>query len=181
MAALVHGQAGNPVSFAIIDMLDPITNHAGRLPAAATSSGSGRSISHGSLFALLTAIALVSSAACQSSSTNVIGPSGTKCAVTLPASLPTVGADGGSGTLTITVAAECVWSASSAAEWISITSSSSGQGTGSVTFAATGNPTALVRRGALVVGERRVELMQSGAACRVHADTADRGRPGYRR
>jgi hypothetical protein len=146
-------------------MLDSITDLAVRLPTAPSANGGGRSTSCGSLFALLLAVALVSSAACQSSSTNVIGPSGTKCAVTLPASLPTMGADGGAGTLTITVAAECVWSASSAAEWISITSSSSGQGTGTVTFAATGNPTALVRRGALVVGERRVELMQSGAAC----------------
>jgi all-beta uncharacterized protein/BACON domain-containing protein len=127
-------------------MLDPITDHP-------------------RVFALLLAVALVSSAACQSSSTNVIGPSGTKCAVTLPAALPTLGADGGSGTLTVTVAPECVWSASSAAEWISITSSANGQGAGTVTFAATGNPTALVRRGALVVGERRVEVMQSGAAC----------------
>ena len=111
------------------------------------------------------AAALLSSAACQSSSTNVIGPSGTKCAVSLPSTLPAMGADGGTGTLTVTVAPECVWSVSSAAEWISITSSTNGQGTGTVNFAAAANPTAIVRRGALVVGERRVELSQSGAAC----------------
>ena len=117
-----------------------------------------------SVLALLT-VTLACSAACQSSSTNVTGPSGTKCAITVPATLPTIGADGGSGTLTVTVAPECVWSATSAAEWLSITSTPNGQGSGNMTFTATGNPTAAMRRGALLFGERRVELTQSGAAC----------------
>ena len=132
-------------------------------PAGASAAAGRVSRRLAGLFALLTLLVL--SAACHSSSTNVTGPSGTKCAVTLPATLPPIAATGGSGTVTVTVAAECVWSAASAAEWISITSNASGQGTGNVTFAAAGNPTSLVRRGSLVVGERRVELMQSGAAC----------------
>jgi hypothetical protein len=147
-------------------MIERITDHLCDAAPAAAPRGGRRPVPPGPAGALLIAAALVASAACQSSSTNVIGPSGTKCAMTLPSSLPTIGADGGSGTLTVTVAPECVWSASSAAEWVSITSSPGGQGTGTLTFAAAGNPTALVRRGALVVGERRVELTQSGAACR---------------
>jgi hypothetical protein len=113
----------------------------------------------------LSIAAFLFSAACQSSSTTVTGPSGMKCAMTLPSTVPTIAANGGTGSVAITIAAECVWSASSASEWISITSTPSGQGNGTVNFAATGNPTALVRRGTLVIGERRVELTQTGAAC----------------
>ena len=109
--------------------------------------------------------ALVASTACQSSSTNVVGPGGEKCAITLPQNLPSIGAEGGTGTLQINVAAECVWSVSSGAEWIAITSNNSGQGSGVVNFAAASNPAASVRRGAVIVSDRRVELMQAAAAC----------------
>ncbi len=117
-------------------------------------------------------VALIASAACQSSSTNVVGPSGEKCAMGLPANLPSIGAEGGVGTLQINVAAECVWSVSSGAEWIAITSNSSGQGTGVVTFAAASNPAAAVRRGAVIVGDRRVELMQAAAVCHFNLSPA---------
>ena len=133
-------------------------------PAGASPVEVRRSASFASVLVLLT-VGLAFSTACQSSSTNVTGPSGTKCAITVPATLPTIGADGGSGTLTVTVAPECVWSATSGAEWLSITSTPNGQGSGNLTFTASGNPSAVVRRGTLIVGERRVELMQSGAAC----------------
>jgi hypothetical protein len=83
----------------------------------------------------------------------------------LPSTLPMIAANGGTGSVAITIAPECLWSASSASEWISITSSPNGQGNGTVNFAAAGNPTALVRRGTLVVGERRIELTQTGATC----------------
>ena len=49
--------------------------------------------------------ALAASAACQSSSTNIVGPGGEKCAMSLPANLPSIGAEGGTGTLQINVAA----------------------------------------------------------------------------
>lgn len=106
------------------------------------------------------------SSACQSSATNVVGPSGGKCAISLPSSLPAIDPDGGSGTLTIDVAAECVWSASSAADWIAITSNTTGQGSGAISYTASANPTASMRRGAVVVAERRLELVQPGAPCR---------------
>ncbi len=121
---------------------------------------------------VLLASALLASGACQSSSTNVLGPSGTKCAISLPASLPAIGAGGGPGTLTVTVAPECVWRASSDADWISITANANGQGTGVVGFVAAGNPTASMRRGAVRVGESRVELAQGGAPCQFNLTPA---------
>ena len=116
--------------------------------------------------------ALVASTACQSSSTNVVGPGGEKCAIALPQNLPSIGAEGGTGTLQINVAAECVWSVSSGAEWIAITSNNSGQGSGVVNFAAASNPAASVRRGAVIVSDRRVELMQAAAACQFNLSPA---------
>ena len=105
--------------------------------------------------------------ACQSSSTGVLGPSGSKCTISLPASLQAIGAEGGTGSLPIAVAPECTWSVSSAADWIVITSSTSGQGTGVVEYVASANPRASERRGALLVSERRVELTQAAASCQL--------------
>ena len=110
---------------------------------------------------------VLASSACQSSSTNVLGPSGGKCAITVPNSLPAIDADGGTGTLAIDVAPECVWSASTADDWIAITSNASGQGSGAINYTAAANPRASMRRGAVLVGGRRVELMQSPAPCRI--------------
>jgi hypothetical protein len=106
-------------------------------------------------------------AACQKSSTGVLGPSGSKCAMSLPASLQALGADGGAGSLPITVAPECTWTASSAADWLVITSSTSGQGAGVVEYVASANPRASERRGALLVSERRVEVTQAAASCQI--------------
>ncbi len=108
---------------------------------------------------------LAGTLACQSASTNVLGPSSSKCAVSVPSSLPALGAGGGTGSLTVTVAAECVWNAASESDWISITENATGQGTGVVRFSASGNPSSVTRRGALVIGSSRIELSQAGAAC----------------
>ena len=78
----------------------------------------------------------------------------------------------GPGTLTVTVAPECVWKASSDAEWISITTNANGQGTGVVGFVAAGNPTASMRRGAVRVGDSRVELAQGGSPCQFNLTPA---------
>ena len=74
-------------------------------------------------------------------------------------------ATGGSGTITVSTARECTWSASSEAPWLTITSTPSGQGDGAVQYSAASNPAPAVRRGALIVGESRTELMQAAAPC----------------
>lgn len=103
--------------------------------------------------------------ACHSASTNPVGPTSNRCSISVPSTLPTLAAVGGQGSVELTVAAECVWSVSSEAAWISIVSPTSGQGSGTITFVAAANSTAAIRRGALVVSERRVEVTQAGATC----------------
>jgi trimeric autotransporter adhesin len=102
---------------------------------------------------------------CQSSSRQLVGPSGTKCDVSIPGNLPSIGADGGSGSLTISAARECAWSVTTGASWISITSERTGQGPGVVNYTASVNPTPVARRGAFTVGDQQVELLQDAAPC----------------
>jgi hypothetical protein len=101
---------------------------------------------------------------CGSSSTSVVGPTGSRCAVTLSGG-NAVAAGGGTGSVSVSTARECTWSASSDAAWLTITSGASGQGDGTVQYAAAGNPAPAMRRGNVIVGEARAELTQAAAPC----------------
>ena len=60
------------------------------------------------------------------------------CSVAIGPTSQTVTAGGGSGSINVSTAAGCPWSAQSDAEWITITSARSGTGPGSVTFSVGG-------------------------------------------
>jgi hypothetical protein len=81
-------------------------------------------------------------------------------------SATTFGPGGGTGTLTVAVARECAWAATSQAPWIAITSPHEGHGDGAVTYRVSDNPDPVSRRGGLVAAERTIELQQEPAACR---------------
>ena len=66
-------------------------------------------------------------------------PSAPVCTAMLSGSGTSVGADGDSGTVGVTMDNTCQWSASSSASWLIITSSASGTGSGTVTFSASAN------------------------------------------
>ena len=102
---------------------------------------------------------------CQSSSQQITAPSGQKCQISVPTSLPPVGPEGGSGTLTITAARECAWTVASGAAWITIPGNRTGQGSGTVNYTAAGNPTPAARRGTLNVDDQQIELLQEAAPC----------------
>jgi hypothetical protein len=107
---------------------------------------------------------------CGSTSTDIVGPSDlgpsdTRCTISVPDTLPEVAAEGGSGSITVTTARECSWSVTSEAAWISITGGASGQGNGRIDFTVAANPTPFTRRGVVLVGESRAEVLQAGAAC----------------
>ncbi|HET7217905.1 MAG TPA: BACON domain-containing carbohydrate-binding protein [Vicinamibacterales bacterium] len=74
-------------------------------------------------------------------------------------------AAGGTGSLTVSTARECTWSASSDASWLTITAGASGQGDGTVQYSAAGNPAPSTRRASVIVGEARAELTQAAAPC----------------
>jgi hypothetical protein len=72
------------------------------------------------------------------------------------------GKDAGTGTLSVTTAADCPWTAVSHAGWLSITSGSQGSGNGSVSYAVAGNPDIAERSAALTVADRSFTVRQSG-------------------
>ena len=114
------------------------------------------------------AAAVLSLAGCGgSSSTQATAPTSlARCGVTLAATPPTVAADGGSGTITLTVNRECAWEARSGAEWLALGSPTSGQGSATITYTVTPNPAARERQAAVSVNDGRLDLRQAGATCR---------------
>jgi hypothetical protein len=99
------------------------------------------------------------------STTNVVGPSPSKCATSATNSTPEVPANGGGGTITVTAERECVWSARAQESWITL-SGASGQGTSRLNYTVAANPNGAPRRGQVVVSDQTLEIVQRAAACR---------------
>lgn len=87
---------------------------------------------------------------------------------TIPTLNPTsqsVAASGGSGTIAVTVGTGCAWTVTSNAAWLTITTGSSGIGSGSVTFSASANTATTPRTGALTIGGVTFTVTQTAAPC----------------
>jgi hypothetical protein len=125
----------------------------------------------------LAASALVLSACGSTSSSTSINPNaptGSRCSVTATAQPAAVGAPGGAGSIVVSANRECAWEATSESEWLTLGSSRTGQGDGTVPFAAGVNALVADRRGAIVVNGTRVEIGQAAAACAFALDRSGR-------
>ena len=100
-----------------------------------------------------------------STNVNVSGPSITRCGVSITGSSSPAPAAGGTGTLTVSTARECAWSARSESSWIAL-SSTEGQGPASLGYSILPNPNGTLRRGTVAVEDQRVEIAQEPAPCR---------------
>jgi hypothetical protein len=69
---------------------------------------------------------------------------------------------GGGGTVAVTTAAGCSWTATTTDAWITITAGASGTGSGSVTFSVAANTTGRDRKGNLTVAGKNVDINQKG-------------------
>ena len=115
----------------------------------------------------LTLCALILAAGCGSSATTSTATSPTginRCSVTVNGA-GQVPASGGAGSLAVSAARECTWSASAEGQWLTIKSGTNGQGDGAIEYSAAANPDPAVRRGAIVLNEQRVEVMQAAGEC----------------
>ena len=101
-----------------------------------------------------------------SAETSVTGPSGGRCQATVSTQPSTFTPAGGAGTVTVNVARECTWTATSDAGWIQFTSGREGQGEGTVGYRIAENGEPVTRRGSIVVAERTVQVAQDPAPCR---------------
>lgn len=119
---------------------------------------------------LLTIVWTLPGCGSTSTSTNTVGPSSTKCAITAESSATTFPSSGGNGSLAVRTDRECPWTATSDSTWLVFTSSRSGQGSGTVSFSVTANPAPAVRAGFVSVNEQRVRIAEEAAPCRFELD-----------
>ncbi len=120
----------------------------------------------------MTALAAMTGACGRESSTSVTAPSA-RCGVNASAQPASVGAPGGSGAIVVATNRECAWEARSEVTWLSL-ATTTGQGDGTVGFAATANPQVVERRGAVLVNGVRVEITQGPAPCVYTLDRLER-------
>ena len=73
----------------------------------------------------------------------------------------TVSSGGGGGSINVATASDCSWSAASEASWISLTSSPSGNGNGTVSFVVAPNQ-GETRSSSIVVANQRADITQNG-------------------
>jgi Viral BACON domain/Putative binding domain, N-terminal len=92
------------------------------------------------------------------------------CSYTLAPASVDVGNGGGSGTIAVTTAPACAWTATSSVPWITITGSPSAAGSGAVTFSVLGQPMGLpARTGTIIVNQQTVTVNQAAGVPCVYA------------
>lgn len=121
--------------------------------------------------------AAVSAVSCSSTDVAVSAPSAEKCQVSVGAAPGTLPAAGGTGTVPVTTTRDCTWQVSSDAAWLSLTGSTSGQGSGDVTFRVAANVDPTQRRGTIVVNDTPVTVAQDGLPCRFTVSPDDVSMP----
>jgi hypothetical protein len=130
---------------------------------------------------LLTALLILAAASlrCGSGSSTVAGPtSNLRCGITLSPQTASVGAAGGSGTVTLATDRECQWAIVLTSNWLSITSSMSGQGPGTISYSAGPNSSASPRTAEVAVGDQKVSISQQACAVSLNPTSLTIGAAG---
>jgi formylglycine-generating enzyme required for sulfatase activity len=96
--------------------------------------------------------------------TFTVTQAGQACSFSLSTTAASFAAAGGTGSVGVTTAAGCAWSATSSAGWITITSGASGNGNGTVSYSVAAN-SASARSGTLTVAGQTVTVSQTGLGC----------------
>jgi hypothetical protein len=105
------------------------------------------------------------------------------CSITIAPTDSTFGNDGGNGSVTVTVAAGCAWTASTSGDWVVVTSANTGTGNGTVSYSVRANSATQSRTGVLSIGGRNHTVTQQGrppVVCtyQLSADAATVGNEG---
>ncbi|HMZ22283.1 MAG TPA: BACON domain-containing carbohydrate-binding protein, partial [Blastocatellia bacterium] len=86
------------------------------------------------------------------------------CTFTISPTSQTLSGGSGSGTVNVTAATGCTWTAVSNAAWLTITAGASGSGAGAVTFTAASNPTTVSRTGTLTIAGQTFSAIQAAGS-----------------
>jgi hypothetical protein len=106
-----------------------------------------------------------------------IRQSGAACNVLFSAAGRVITAEGGPGSVNITVPAGCSYSAVTGSSWINVTSGKTGIGPGTVFFSVDANPTTDIRFGAITIGGKTFGVTQRALSCAISIDTSGLGSP----
>jgi hypothetical protein len=93
---------------------------------------------------------------------------GTECTYELDPATATFTSEVGEGQFQVTASADtCLWSATTSADWITITAGNSITGSGTVTYSVTANTTGAERDGTITVGEQTHTITQAATGSEV--------------
>ena len=90
--------------------------------------------------------------------------SGSSCGFSLSNSFMNVGVSGGTGSVSISDTNYCTWTATSHANWISVSSGASGSDSGVTVFSVDANPSAGTRTGMVTIAGQNFTVTQTGMA-----------------
>jgi YD repeat-containing protein len=93
--------------------------------------------------------------------TVIVSQLGTGCTYSIIPGSQSFDAAGGTGTITVITQAGCNWTAQPGASWITITSGTSGSGSGAVAYSVSTNND-VARTGALAIGDQTLTVNQAG-------------------
>ena len=98
--------------------------------------------------------------------TYTINQAGVVCTPTLNPLSSSVGAGGSTGnSVSVTIPAACQWTATSNAQWLSVTNGASGTGNGSVVFNVAANTSTSSRSASLTIAGQPFNVSQAGLTC----------------
>ncbi len=105
--------------------------------------------------------------------TVTVTQAGVPCGFTVSPTTDPAPAGGETSSVSVTAQAECSWTATSNAAWISLTGRASGSGTGTVSYSVAANSSPMARTGTLLVAGQTVTVTQQGrlGRRRVHGGT----------
>lgn len=95
--------------------------------------------------------------------TFTLSQAGAACTYSISPGSQAFPAPGGTGSVSVTTAAGCPWSASSNASWVTVSGSPSGSGNGTVTFSAAANTGTTSRSGTITVAGRTFTITEAAA------------------
>ena len=93
---------------------------------------------------------------------NQAGTGQAGCRFQLMPTYLSIGVNGGGGGVNIAASSECLWTATSAASWITVTSAPSGFGSGAISLQVAANPTSLSRVGTVLIAGQSFVVKQKG-------------------
>ena len=92
-------------------------------------------------------------------------PSPASCTFALSSTSVTTGPAGGAGSISVTTASSCAWTARSDVSWVTATGGTSATGPGTFSFTVASAADASARTGTLTVANQTVSVSQQGQAC----------------